>query len=189
MDWKELGRRIVQVGAPLLGTALGGPGGAAVGSMVAGLFGAEPDNPADIYAKIQTNPDAVVRLRELELKHEEALQEIAVKRAQTETERELGVIREVNQTMREERKSEHWPQYSWRPFNGFAFPLAVICIYFVLPLAEMPVPVVPQWVWAGWLSILGVSAYHRGKEKRAEVGDQGAGIIAGAVNAIRGGVK
>ncbi|MBW2081675.1 MAG: hypothetical protein JRI39_00980 [Deltaproteobacteria bacterium] len=187
MDWEDLGKKIIELGAPLLGGTLGGPGGATLGAMVARAVGAEADVPKDIYEKIEANPDAAVKLRELELKHEETLQELALKRVQVEAERDLGAIREVNATMREEARSEHWPQYSWRPFNGFSFPLAVMCIYFVLPLLRVTVPQVPQWVWVGWLSILGVSAYHRGKEKRTKAGEQSPGLIAGAISAIRGG--
>jgi len=34
---------------------------------------------------------------------------------------ELAGIQAVNATMQEEARSEHWPQYSWRPAIGFAF--------------------------------------------------------------------
>jgi len=88
--------------------------------------------------------------------------------------------------MRTESQSEHWPQYSWRPFNGFSFPLAIISIYFVLPYLSKTVPVVPQLVWLGWLSILGVATWDRGKGKRAASGDVGGkGLIANAIDAIR----
>lgn len=93
----------------------------------------------------------------------------------------------VNATMQTEAKSEKWPQYCWRPFNGFMFPLAVMFIYFLLPAFGETVPAVPQWVWAGWISILGVATYDRGKEKRAKAGDAATGLIAGAIKAIRGG--
>ena len=99
---------------------------------------------------------------------------------------QAGNLRTVNATMRAESKSEHWPQYSWRPFNGFTFPLAVILIYFVLPICKAAVPDVPQWVWWGWLSILGVATWDRGKEKRARAGEQKSGLLAGAIKAIRG---
>jgi hypothetical protein len=48
------------------------------------------------------------------------------------------------------------------------------------------VPDVPQWIWIGWLSILGVAVWDRGKEKRAAAGEQKTGMIAGAISAIRG---
>lgn len=35
MDWSDVGKKIISVGAPLLGGALGGPAGAAIGQVVA----------------------------------------------------------------------------------------------------------------------------------------------------------
>ena len=35
-------------------------------------------------------------------------------------------LESVNSTMREEAKSEHWPQYTWRPAIGFA--VAIQCL-------------------------------------------------------------
>ncbi len=115
MDWEGLGKKIIGIGAPLLGGALGGPGGAAVGSLLAKAVGAKADDPDDISKKIQADPAALVKLRAIELSHREKLEKLAVKRAQIATEAELSNIREVNATMRSEADSEHWPQYSWRP--------------------------------------------------------------------------
>lgn len=37
-------------------------------------------------------------------------------------------IESINATMREEAKSEHWPQYSWRPSIGFAFAIQALSL-------------------------------------------------------------
>lgn len=87
----------------------------------------------------------------------------------------------VNQTMQAEGRSEHWMQWAWRPLWGiisaFAFLLVVILcgvlaiIGIVAGKAEALV-MIPQLVMAftGLFSIpgaiLGVTAWHRGKEKR-----------------------
>lgn len=81
---------------------------------------------------------------------------------------------------------EHWPQYSWRPWTGFWFPLAVVAIYFVLPLLGKPVPTVPTAIWAGWLCILGVATAGRNREKHLKAGASPDGAIAGAIKAIKG---
>lgn len=78
MDWKELGRLVVEKGAPLLGGVLGGPGGAALGGVVASMFGGDPENPKALAQAIQGNPDAAVKLRELEARHQERLEELAL---------------------------------------------------------------------------------------------------------------
>ena len=67
MDWKDVGE-IVAKGAPILGAALGGPVGAiagAAGSLVASFFGCE-DSPEAVEQAITQNPDALLKLKELE---------------------------------------------------------------------------------------------------------------------------
>ncbi len=76
MDWKDIGRSLVSQGAPLLGGLLGGPAGAVAGKLVAGLFGADPENPEEVMNAIQGDPNAMVKLRELENNHKEKLQEL-----------------------------------------------------------------------------------------------------------------
>lgn len=87
----------------------------------------------------------------------------------------------VNATMQAEAKSEHWPQYSWRPFWGFvsgiAFLVVVVfcCIlgYKAIIKGEADALVmIPQLIssfaalFAIPGAILGVTAWHRGKQKR-----------------------
>lgn len=76
MDWKDIGRSLVSQGAPLLGGLLGGPAGAVAGKLVAGLFGADPENPEEVMNAIQGDPNAMVKLRELENTHKQKLQEL-----------------------------------------------------------------------------------------------------------------
>jgi hypothetical protein len=81
---------------------------------------------------------------------------------------------------------ERWPQYSWRPWCGLWFPVAVILIYFVLPVQGKAVPAVPTIVWIGWLAILGVSVLGRNKEKVIKAGGNAEGFVASAIKAIKG---
>jgi len=175
MDWKDVGRSILSF-APAIGGALLGPPGAAMGAGVSALAKALGDDesnitPEKVLSKLRTEPEETAR---------------ALTRADLEYERELTRRLDiVNRTMQAEAKSEHWPQYSWRPFCGFLWPVAVLGIYVLLPLAGKTVPEVPQWIWLGWASILGVSAWHRGREKRAQAGDV-EGVLGSVIRAIRG---
>jgi len=150
------------------------------GSLLEGLMRAVTgDNKSDIEAiaaKIEADPKLYLELQTKALDQEVSLARI-----------EADKLTAVNATMQAESKSEHWPQYSWRPFNGFSFPLAILLIYWLLPMLNKIVPDVPQMVWIGWLSILGVATWDRGKEKRTKVGEQNQGLLANAINAIRGG--
>lgn len=63
-DWKSIGRRVADF-APVLGTALGGPAGAAIGALVAGTLGTKAD-PASVAESLTTDPEAIVKIRSLE---------------------------------------------------------------------------------------------------------------------------
>lgn len=102
----------------------------------------------------------------LALKFEKAILAHEVALAQERTRR----IEAVNRTMQEEAKSEHWMQWSWRPFNGFLFGLTLAGNYVVLPLFERPVQTLPETVLMAWAAVLGVTAWHRGMQKREKDG-------------------
>lgn len=69
--------KIISKAAPILGAALGGIG-APVGMIVAGiasLFGGA-DNEEDLIAKINSDPDAYLKLKEYEMQHQKDLMKI-----------------------------------------------------------------------------------------------------------------
>lgn len=77
MDWKKVGKTVGKF-APMLGTVLGGPGGGAVGALVASALGVDND-PDAIEQAVKNDPGAAVKLREVELQHKERLELIAFK--------------------------------------------------------------------------------------------------------------
>lgn len=81
MDWKDISG-VVGKAAPILGTLLGGPAGAAVGGLIASALGTSTD-PADVAQALQ-NPDAAIKLREIESKRQTDLQALAVDMAKAE---------------------------------------------------------------------------------------------------------
>ena len=86
MDWKQVGNTAISVGAPLLGGALFGPAGAAVGSIIAAQFGVSPDaTPDQVLTAIKSDPDAALKLRKIETDHTERLQELENERLRIET--------------------------------------------------------------------------------------------------------
>lgn len=190
-DWGSLGRAVAKLGAPLLGTALGGPAGGAIGVIVGNLLGVEEaDNPEKIMAAIQVDPKAAAKLMQLQIEQKTRLEELVLAKAQAESQERINHITQVNLTMRAEAKSEHWPQWSWRPFNGFMFPLTMISVYVLLPILELDVPDVPEWIWILWASILGVATMGRNRQKNMEIaavngGSQNYGLIGQMIQAIK----
>lgn len=85
MNWLDIGKQAIQMGAPILGGALGGPVGATVGAWVANQLGVDDPTPANIMAAIKADPDAAMKLREVELRHQERLVELESERFRIET--------------------------------------------------------------------------------------------------------
>jgi hypothetical protein len=124
MDWKDIAATVGKA-APLLGTLLGGPAGGAVGALVASALGTGAD-PDAVAKEIAANPDAAVKLREIEAKRQADLQGLTVDLAKAEMAAAVQASASVNTTMQAEAAAEHWPTYSWRPAIGFSVALAVV---------------------------------------------------------------
>lgn len=77
MKWKDISTTIGKF-APVVGTALGGPAGAAIGTMVAAALGVD-DTPDAVAAAIQNDPQAALKLREFELVNEQHIRDYVFK--------------------------------------------------------------------------------------------------------------
>ena len=71
-DWKS----VVGTVAPLLGTALGGPFGGVAGKMIQDALGVDSESAA--IAELQTNPDALISLRQVEADFKIKMKEIGI---------------------------------------------------------------------------------------------------------------
>lgn len=167
-DWKKI-VPILGSAAPILGTLLGGPAGAAVGALVASALGVG-GTPDEVATALKTDPDAAVKLKQLEVTRQVELEGLLVEAEKARLAAETAAIVAVNATMQAETTAEHWPSYTWRPFVGFVFGVMFLGVYFVLPLAKIPVPVVPTEAWMAIGAVLGVASWFRGKEKVANAG-------------------
>lgn len=76
MNWSDIGS-LVGKAAPLVGTLLGGPAGAAVGAMVADVLGVQRD-PEAVNSALVGNPEAYARIAELQINAKVQLQQLAV---------------------------------------------------------------------------------------------------------------
>lgn len=166
MDWKDI-QGDIAAAAPVLGTLIGGPAGAAIGSLVASALGASND-PAAVQQALKTNPDAAVKLRQIEADQATRLQELTVTAENNRLVADTAAIAAVNGTIQTEAKADHWPTYAWRPFIGFCFGIAWLGVYLILPILKgfWPGIVQPQISSEAWLSIggiLGVASWFRGK--------------------------
>lgn len=75
MNWSDIGK-VVGTMAPTVGTLLGGPAGAAVGALVSTALGTNND-PTSVNAALTADPDAMVKIQELQLNAKVQLQQLA----------------------------------------------------------------------------------------------------------------
>lgn len=81
MNWSDIKTAVGKV-APIAGTLLGGPAGAAVGGLISSALGVDND-PASVAAALG-NPDAVLKLKELESSERKHLLEMQLQTLQAE---------------------------------------------------------------------------------------------------------
>lgn len=115
MDWGDVAKQVIALGAPVLGAALGGPLGGAAGKILADVIGAASATPQDVGMALPSVP--VERITEAENRWADAI------RAEAEAQR--TAISEMQQTIRAEIASDDIVQRWWRPF--YALELIVEC--------------------------------------------------------------
>ncbi len=161
MDWKDLVPKLGTI-APILGTLIGGPVAPAIGAIVSAALGTD-NTPDAIEKAITADPASIVKLREVEKSRQVEIQALMVQHLSAELAAATAQLQAVNQTMQAETKAEHWWSSGWRPYIGFITGTMVFGVYFVLPLAKIPVPEVPTEVWLMLGAILGVASWWRGR--------------------------
>jgi len=80
MEWKDIAG-VVAKAAPIVGTLLGGPAGAAVGGLVAAAIGTE-STPDAVSIALQSNPDAMAKVIEVQTNAKVQLQQLLVQAEQ-----------------------------------------------------------------------------------------------------------
>lgn len=177
MKWSDIASAVGK-SAPILGTLLGGPAGGAVGALIASALGTASD-PDAVSAALTTNPDAVVKLREIEANRQVQLQGLLLQEAQARIAAEAANMAAVNATMQAEVHAEHWASWLWRPIIGFSLglnvtgsTLLVMAVYvpamfgrdMSAALATLPGVLGALALLAGsTLPVLGVASWFRGK--------------------------
>lgn len=92
--------------APIAGSLLGGPAGGAVGSLIASALGVD-NTPDAVAAAIKADPQAAVKIRQVEAQLEQTRLEVR------------------GQVVQAEAKGESWLQRNWRPLMMVWFGILV----------------------------------------------------------------
>jgi len=90
--------------APMAGSLLGGPAGSAVGSMVASALGVS-NTPDAVANAIKTDPQAAIKIRQIEAQLEQTRLEVR------------------GQAIQAEATGESWLQRNWRPLTMIWFSI------------------------------------------------------------------
>jgi len=90
--------------APIAGSLLGGPAGSAVGSMVASALGVS-NTPDAVAAAIKSDPQAAIKIRQIEAQLEQTRLEVR------------------GQAIQAEATGESWLQRNWRPLTMIWFSI------------------------------------------------------------------
>lgn len=159
MDATQVLLKVLDVANPLAGMAaefiagkmgLGSSTVDAVKDAVAGVTGADKVKLADIQAQLQDH------LAQYGLQ----LQTVQVQAA-------AQVVTSVNTTLQADARGDSWLQKNHHAIESLATVACVIGIYFVLPLAHMPVPSVPEAAFLMLGAILGVTSWQHGQVNKA----------------------
>lgn len=124
------------------------------------LLGVPLGTKDELITHLNANPEEVIKLRELELETKKEMLKYKLLNKQEDTK----VVQAVNQTMQSESKSEHWMQYSWRPFIGMNFGCYIGSLW-LLPIWDKTPATLDQNIIMAITAILGVASYFRGQEK------------------------
>lgn len=157
LSWSDVGKAISGV-APILGTALGGPAGAIVGSMVASALGTD-STPDAVTQAMAADPTSAAKILQMQNTHEEALNKM-------QTDYATAIVNAQGGVIKAEASSGSWLAANWRPILMLSFTAIIVVNYLVVPIAqwfgvsEAPL-ILPPDMWA--LLKIGVGGYIVGR--------------------------
>ena len=157
LSWSDVGKAIAGV-APILGTALGGPAGAVVGSLVASALGTS-SSPDAVNAAIAADPASAAKILQVQTEHQEAL-------VKMQTDYQTNLDTQRSDVIQAEAKSDSWMASNWRPILMLTFTAIVAMNWLILPVVSWFGPhlvplVLPPDMWA--LLKIGVGGYIVGR--------------------------
>jgi hypothetical protein len=186
MDWSILVRQVISLGAPLIGTALGGPFGAAAGQILASAVGAPAATPAAVQEALPAaNAEALA-----------AAEARWAEMVRAEAEATQTAIRETQATIRAEIASEDPIQKWWRPLYAFELTFECAGLWVVLlhefwtsdlQTLNAMIGATTLFVsyWAFRFGVLGVYVSGRTREKVcAAMGEDAPGLIEKVAKAV-----
>lgn len=126
-SWKNI-KNIVGKVCPILGSAITPGVGGVAGSLIAKMLDCDSNNPKDIESQLKDNPEIVLKLKELELKHEQFL----VQLSQENDKLYIDDIKNARNREIEYTKATgeiNWPLYLLSGLITIGFFITIICLF------------------------------------------------------------
>lgn len=156
MDWSDL-KGIVGKAAPVVGTLLGGPAGAAVGGLIAAALGTD-STPDAVSAALIGNPDAIVKVQELQTNAKIQLQQLAV----TAEANRLADVQSAR-ARQSANPNDRTPQFlAWGVTIGFFGTLLLVAFARMEPATQNLLLVMTGTLSTAWVAII---SYYFGSSK------------------------
>lgn len=93
MNFKDIAKKVGELGLPILGAALAGPAGAFVGKGLAQAIGASSEGPDDILKAITEDTEARLKAHQFELTHKLELTKLGIEEKRIDMEDRNGARR------------------------------------------------------------------------------------------------
>ncbi|HGF7476871.1 TPA: 3TM-type holin [Vibrio mimicus] len=184
--------------APLVGSLIGGPAGGTVGVLIADALGVE-NTPDAIEAELLRNPDALLKIKQMEIDERIRLRELSYQQAEMESAERKLVITEQHKLMVAELNSDDAYVRRWRPTFGYAVCLAWTSLFFGIAGLMLFHPEFTEQAFTGAakltalfsvaLTVLGLNIHKRSQDKQISAGITPAGVFGGIASALRGGAN
>lgn len=200
MDWKSLGGELVRKGAPIIGTAMGGPIGGMIGGVlgdiVARTLGVE-NTPEAIDAAIKTTPPDVLAAKLSDAESEAvARYSYLTKLAESQADVAKTQVEAVNETIRGEASMVDGWWGNWRLLLAWTLvmetvmwpPVMVYCIIFApasLTAFVAASGIIIAW-WGARFGVLGVHVWTGSNERQAIVTGESPSVVKTIAKAING---
>jgi hypothetical protein len=122
MDWKDVGK-LIKKSAPILGTVFTGniPSAiSAAGALLADKFGGDPDNPNELYERLNNDPETLLKLKEIESENSIELRRLAIAEAEVyATDVRNARSREIQLTKIRGKTDRNLTLIAWAVIVGF----------------------------------------------------------------------
>ncbi|ENI4485145.1 hypothetical protein ABXZ88_000947 [Vibrio fluvialis] len=195
--WDKI-KSLIGGAAPLVGSLIGGPAGGTVGVLIADALGVE-NTPDAIEAELLRNPDALLKIKQMESDERIRLRELSYQQAEIESAERKLVITEQHKLMVAELKSDDAYVRRWRPTFGYAVCLAWTSLFFGIAGLMLFHPEFTEQAFTGAakltalfsvaLTVLGLNIHKRSQDKQISAGITPAGVFGGIASALRGGAN